>query len=363
MKALFLRNKLARAESTREGLVKLFLILVVILIIHTIAMVYLEGMAISDAIWLTMTSATTVGYGDLSAQTTGGRIATVILLYLGGIAILAQVAAMYFGYRHEVRRRMLRGDWSWNMENHIVILNCTERFEEEFFHVVMKQLRKSSLELSSAPIIIAGDAFKDGISSSLRKLNVATVQKSVHSDKTFEDASVCEASTVVILATDPNDPASDSVTFDTIHRLRDTGVQANIICEVVKLDNKERLLNAGANNVVRPVCTYPEMLVRTILSPGSEQLIDDLYDSFGEECIRYNLNVKDKWANIVIKLVQNDIGTPIAYLDDDNRVIINAKPDDEINATALFTIVREGNLKSLDNLSDILNQSQPVTNN
>ena len=248
------------------------------------------------------------------------------------------------------------------MENHIVILNCTERFEENFFQVVLKQLRKSSLELSTAPIIIAGDAFKEGISSSLRKLDVATVQKSLHSDQTFEDASVCEANTIVILATDPNDPASDSVTFDTIHRLCDKGVRGNIICEVVKLDNKERLLNAGANNVVRPVCTYPEMLVRTILSPGSEQLIDDLYDSFGEECIRYNVKVKDKWGNIVIKLVQNDIGTPIAYLDNDNKVIVNAKPDDQINATALFAIVREGNLKSLESLNGILNSSQPATN-
>ena len=317
-------------------------------------MICFEDMAPSDAIWLTMTSATTVGYGDLSAETTGGRIATVILLYLGGIAILAQVAAMYFGYRHEVRRRMLKGDWSWDMENHIVILNCTERFEEEFFHVVMKQLRKSSLELSSAPVIIAGSAFQDGISNSLRQLDVATVNKSIHNDQTFADASVNQASTIVILADDPVNSASDSITFDIIHRLRDMDVRGNIICEVVKLDNKERLLNAGASNVVRPVCSYPEMLVRTILSPGSEQIIDDLYDSFGEECVRYNTNFKGQWGEIAISMIKNDVGTPIGYLDKDNHVITNARPSDVIDAEAIFVIVREGNFKGVDELKQLL---------
>ena len=347
MKSILLMKKLSKQESTKSGLIKLFIILLVIIVIHTIAMVYLEGMAFGDALWLTMTSATTVGYGDLSAETIGGRIATVILLYLGGIAILAKVAAMYFEYRHEVSSRMLRGDWSWKMNNHIVILNCTKEFKEDFFNVVVEQLRHSSLELSSAPIIIVGDAFKDGISNSLRSSNVVTVSKPIHSDEALDSSSVKDAHTVVVLATAPDDPASDSVSFDLIHRLREKGVKAKIISEVVKIDNKVRLHNAGADHVVRPVRNYPEMLARTILSPGSEQMIDDLYDSFGEECIRFDVSIKDTWENIVIKMIQNDIGTPLAYLDNNNKVIANAKPTTLIEAAAVFAIVREGNLKDL----------------
>lgn len=320
-------------------------------------MIYFEGMAISDAIWLTMTSATTVGYGDLSAQTAGGRITTVILLYLGGIAILAQVAAMYFEYRHEVRSKMLRGDWSWKMKNHIVILNCTDEFNEEFFIAAMKQLRNSSLKLSSSPVVIVGKAYKNGISDALRKFNVVNVCKSIHDNQAFEAASVMDANTIVVLATTPDDPASDSVSFDIIHRLRDMGVKATIISEGVKLESKDRLLSAGANHVVRPARTYPEMLVRTVLSPGSEQIINDLFDSFGEECVRYDIDIKDQWANVVVKMVQNDVGTPIAYLGQNEQVISNAKPYDVIEALAVFVIVREGNLKSHTELSEILMSS------
>ncbi len=355
MKSIFLRKKLIWDASSKAGLIKLFLILLVILFIHTSAMIYFEGMIFSDALWLTMTSATTVGYGDLSAQTAGGRIATVILLYLGGIAILAQVAAMYFEYRYEVRSRMLRGDWSWKMKNHIVILNCTDEFNEEFFLAAMQQLRKSSLELSSAPVVIVGNAYKNGIQDSLRKLNVVNVCKSIHDNLAFEAASVMDANTIVVLATTPDDPASDSISFDVIHRLREMGVKSTIISEGVKLDGKDRLLGAGADHVVRPVRTYPEMLVRTVLSPGSEQIINDLFDSFGEECVRYDIDIKAKWINIVVKMVQNDVGTPIAYLDKNQNVISNAIPYDEVEASAIYVIVREGNLKSSTEIADLLN--------
>ena len=51
---------------------------------HVVAMVALEGMTIFEAIWLTATTIVTVGYGDLSAKTELGRVATM-LLYGAGI--------------------------------------------------------------------------------------------------------------------------------------------------------------------------------------------------------------------------------------------------------------------------------------
>lgn len=322
--------------------------------IHTLAMVYIEGMPVSDAIWLTMTSATTVGYGDLSAQTTTGRFATIILLYFGGIAILAQAAAMYFEYRQEIRNKMLKGDWSWIMKNHIVILNCTDEIKEAYFINALKQLRSSNLELSSAPVVLVGNAYKDGISDALRKLDVAHVCKSVHDDEALKAASIMDANTIVILSIDSENLSSDSINFEIAYRLREMGVKSTIIAEAVSTESRSRLLSAGANNVVRPVRIYPEMLVRTILAPGSEQIIDDLFDSFGEECVRYDINIKNTWRNIIVSMVDNDIGTPIAYLDNAGCVISNAPPYSEIEALAVFIIVREGNLKSKEELESAL---------
>ena len=104
-KVFFRKKQLSlRGNSVGKQLLKLFAILFTILSLHIVAMLYFEGLNFEDAIWLTMTSATTVGYGDISAQTFYGRIATITLLYIAGIAILAQVAAMYFEYRQEIKK-------------------------------------------------------------------------------------------------------------------------------------------------------------------------------------------------------------------------------------------------------------------
>lgn len=86
-------------------------------------MMWLEALSFFDAFWLTFTTITTVGYGDLSAATPGGRLVTVVLMYSLGIFLLANLAGYWVDYRAERREKMLRGRWSWNMKGHILILN------------------------------------------------------------------------------------------------------------------------------------------------------------------------------------------------------------------------------------------------
>ncbi len=63
-----------------RGLVVLAAYLAAITIGHTLAMMAFEELALGDAVWLTATTMTTVGYGDLSASTAAGRWSTVILV-------------------------------------------------------------------------------------------------------------------------------------------------------------------------------------------------------------------------------------------------------------------------------------------
>lgn len=336
--------------TIREGLVgkqliKMLLILLLVLILHVIAMIHFEGMHIGDAIWLTMTSATTVGYGDLAAKTFAGRSATIILLYVGGIAILAQVAAMYFEYRNEIRSNMLIGNWSWKAKDHVVFLNCPGEAGEEFFYKAFVGMRESSAPLANASIIIVSESFKNGISDRLRKLNVAHVSKPMFEKETLESASIKDASTVVILSKDRLDPVSDSITFELVARLREMGFAGRIIAESVQDENRERLRKMGADSVLRPVRTYPEILTRAILAPGSEQVIETLFNSFGEECIRCEVEVESEWLDVIKKITSNDLGIPIAYEDVEGKIVNNPSSKKIIRSKAIFVIVAEGKKK------------------
>lgn len=335
------RKPRLRDSSLQTRLVQLLVVLCGILLLHTVAMVQLEGMSISDAVWLTLTSATTVGYGDLSAATPWGRAATIILLYIGGIAILAQVAALYFEQRQEVRQRMLTGDWSWKMDNHIVFLNCPQEVDEHYFYRAISGLRDSHTSLAKLPIIIVSENFNHGLPDRLRKLNVMHVSKPTESTDALESAAVEQAHTVVVLSHNHLDAQSDSINFDLVDRLREMGVQGRIIAEVVKDTNRNRLKKAGADNVLRPIRAYPELLVRAILAPGSEQVIETLFDSYGEECIRYAVKAQATWGDIIRGFVAQDLGIPIAYADTQGQIINNPSSKQEVDTSAIFVVARQ----------------------
>ena len=107
----------------KRHIVELFLMLLFLIALNTIALMFFEDLSLADAIWFTMTTVSTVGYGDFVATTPGGRIAIVVLLYIFGIFLLAQIAGEWIDYRFDRRDRMRRGLWRWKMKDHILILN------------------------------------------------------------------------------------------------------------------------------------------------------------------------------------------------------------------------------------------------
>jgi voltage-gated potassium channel Kch len=60
----------------------------VLLALGVFMMHYLEGMAYLDALYFSVVSLTTVGYGDFTPQTTGGKI-FVMLYLIVGIGVIA----------------------------------------------------------------------------------------------------------------------------------------------------------------------------------------------------------------------------------------------------------------------------------
>jgi len=62
-----------------------------------VAITYLEGMAFGDALWWSFVTTTTVGYGDISPATVGGRIVAVVLM-LVGIGFLGMFTASVATY-------------------------------------------------------------------------------------------------------------------------------------------------------------------------------------------------------------------------------------------------------------------------
>ena len=349
------RRTRIRDHPISTQLARLFGLLFIMLSLHTAAMVRFENLLLGDALWLTITTVTTVGYGDLSPQTVVGRAATTVLLYVGGIAVLAQVVSLYFERRQEVRSRKLRGDWRWIMEDHLVFFDGSKTLPEGYFFQAISSLRKSNADLAHLPIVIVSEHRRGGVSDALMQLDVVHVRKPILGQDAFEASSVHKARTIVTLSKDPQDPTSDSINFELVDRLRESGVRGCIIVEAVRDENRARLKKVGADYVLRPIRAYPEMLARTILAPGSVQVIETLFNSVGEECIRYQVKVSCTWLHIVQTLTSLDLGIPIAYEGADGEIVNSPSSKVTVTTQAVFVIVNEGHIKKDREIEQVLN--------
>ncbi len=328
-----------------HAIIKSCLILSVLFSLHIICMMHYEGLGLEDSTWLTFTTATTVGYGDISAASTEGRLATILLLYLGGIFILAKVVGDYFDYRLEIREKKHKGLWSWSMHNHIVILNTPAHAGGRYLERLIRQFRLSE-KYSHTPIYLLTRHFPQGLPHFITELdNVVHYHGNASNSDDLVKACVNKANEIIVLAKDEDDETSDGRTFDILHRLNDLNVNATILVECVEDYNRKRLQNAGADRVIRPIRAYPEMIVRASVTPGSEQIIENMFNSDNDEYRRYDLNINHlAWSEVVTRLITHNMGIAVAYIDKNTQQLVynpsaNVVPD----LKALITISKDNN--------------------
>ena len=71
----------------------------IILSIGTITYHYLEGWSWIDALYFSVITLTTIGYGDFSPQTTAGKLFTIGYILVGIGMILGFINAVYYHYK------------------------------------------------------------------------------------------------------------------------------------------------------------------------------------------------------------------------------------------------------------------------
>lgn len=339
--------------QSRRAIALLALYLATIGALHIAAMMSFEGLSLGDAAWLTMTTVTTVGYGDVSAATALGRVSTVVLVYIGGIFALAKGAGDYFDYRASKRLDMIRGRWRWNLQDHVLLINAPATGAELYFETLVRELRATDWG-AGRDVLILTEEWPEGLPASLQRLGVVHVHASGDTEDGLVAADAREAAAIIVLARDAG-LQSDGITFGIVHRLGTMGRDGPVLAECVDDRNRERISQAGASAVLRPMRGYPEMMVRAVIAPGSEQIIVDLFTSGGDECVRYDVAIQGvSWGALAAALIGKGIGTPIAYADAATGAIeSNPLAERAVDARAIYLLVKEGHGTSIDDVRSV----------
>lgn len=341
------RKPSLQSPQSNAQLIRLFWIFIGISSSHTVAMMCFEGLSFSDSLWLTLSTITTVGYGDLSAKTDMGRATTIILIYMGGITLLAELAAEYIEHRLERTSRKLKGRWEWKkVKDHIVIINTPIQDSDRYLSRLIHHVRNTP-DLEQLPIQILSNQYPDGLPSEIREQSVSHYHAKAETLGSLEKVNIDKAKFVLIIARNYSDSVSDSISFDILDRIKASNSGAYIVCEVVNDENRERFIEHGANSTIRPIRAYPEIITRAFDSPGTEKILENLFTHQGDHPHRYNLSVDNiQWAPLACQIVNKGLGTLLAYIDINDQVVTNPEANTNVTAKALIVLVRENFIPS-----------------
>ncbi len=319
---------------------RLFLVLAALLVGHTLILWGAENLTLFESIWLTMTTVVTVGYGDYAPQTVIGRLSTVAMMFIAAITVLTLIVSDFIEYRFYRRERILTGRWIYKMKDHIVIINTPTHGGEQYFMRIASQIRAVP-GYETTPIQILTLQYPNGLPPELTDMGLTHYHGSGSDPAALKAVQAVSARHILLLAADESDPHSDSLTFDIAHRLSEINLGNRVTAEVVRDENRPRFKPLGIRTVIRPVRTYPEIMVKAVVAPGSERVLEDLFNYEQDHPHRYDITLDDlNWADIVSALIRHGIGTALAYIDHENEVVCHPEIDREIEGKGLIVLVK-----------------------
>lgn len=342
------------AGAIRRRLVRAICLFLALFAIHVVVMMTAEGYGLGDATWLTITTATTVGYGDISAETLVGRTATTLCMYVFGIFLLAQIATDVFDYRALQRDRRRRGQLEWNnMKDHLLVINVPTEHPEAYLARLVADIRNTP-ELADIPVQLLTTSFPEGLPSALVNEGVTHYTAVAENTVSLRAANAGEAKHIVIIAGESNDPRADALTYDILSRIADIRTKASIVVEAVDDGNRQRLLDAGATTVVRPVRAYPEIVVRAMIEPGTERVLENLFTHEADRLARFDAEFsKLRWRDVVSQFIQGGAGLPLGYVDA-NGVHTNPEPDAICSGEGIITLIKDASDITRGTIEDCL---------
>ncbi len=255
----------------REKLVRVLIILVSVILLGSLGFVCFEkDIPFSDAVWWSVVTLTTVGYGDISPETSGGRIVGMAVMILGIGVLTASIATLF------IEERLLenKGMKSTRMTDHFIICGWNFRGDE-----VIEELRADSIS-EDVPFVIIADLPEKPLDDP--KLHFIRGEVRTTS---LQKANLPEARGVIVLSDDSLDVyARDAKTILNTLAIKNVQPQVYTCVELMDPKNVEHCQMAGADEIIVVGELGTNLLVQAALDHGMSRVISELVSNrYGNE--------------------------------------------------------------------------------
>lgn len=228
-----------------------------------------RGLNFGDALWMSVISITTIGYGDISAETVGGRIATFVFVVLLGLGAFSVFIGMGIDWVSEQTTKVARGLANIDASDHILIVNFPS---EERVRQILNELNADAQYRGKDVVIVTDKIERLPFSQD----NVHFVRGPVLEQETYKRACAAQAKMVIVLATSYSDSGSDAVVASAISVINSFGTHTHIVGECLNPNHRMLFDSVQCDAVVYSMQISGNLLAQEVHDPGMSQLIDTL---------------------------------------------------------------------------------------
>ena len=255
-------------EELREKLLTTASAVLAVVLFGVLGYVSIEGWPVFDALYMTVITLTTVGYGEVHPLTSAGRAFTIVLIFLG-IGILTWGFSNLTAFivegelSHALRRRKMEKRID-ALKGHYILCGAGHTGS-----VIIEELTQTRRPL----VVIDRDPARI---EKLERDGVLAVQGDATDDVILQMAGITRARGLFTALASDRDNAFVALTA------RGLNPDIRIVSEQIEHNVKEKLLRSGASAVVSPTSIGGLRMASEMIRPAVVGFLDHMLRAQGE---------------------------------------------------------------------------------
>jgi voltage-gated potassium channel len=318
------------------------MILLLMILISTLGLALFEpNTSLANAFWWSIVTLTTVGYGDITPTTIGGRLIGIMIMFFG-IGILGMFTATIASIFVKKKMKEERGMCSCDFENHIILCEWNYRARE-----ILRELR-SDQRTETSPIILIAEIDMKPVDDD----NLFFIQGSV-TEENLRRANIGKASTVVILGDDHLEGnARDAKAILTTLTIESMHPSVYTIVELTDGANVRHCERANANEIIVGSEFSSKLISRATLDHGISKVLSELLSSrFGNDLFKIPVHesmVGNSFMEVFTEMKRTNHSIVLAVQKgSEGEVISNPSEDYQIESGDHLIVISKGKPESL----------------